>query len=216
MPCHTEFETLLLIIVLLLLLWLPLLISFWYLCGPYVAPQWVFLWGHMEDKRSSFGTFRQPQPHEALGNVKPPWTPLLQPGLAQAEQDMEYWGQGAGWLELGHGVWALGGEQDMWEQFLFPSSERIQWYLIQSVRALVTKACCDHSRLQHNSVPSLTAPPSDKVPMLSWWWQRGDQTVCERQSNPSFVIILVHLRGCMTVMGELSKSSAWCAAKGRS
>lgn len=154
---------------------------------------------------------------KGLGNVRPSWAPLLQPGFAQAEQDTDNWGQGAGWLELGHGVWALGGEQGRWEQLLFPSPERTQRYLVHSVRALVTKACCDHSRLQHDSVPSLTAPPSDVVLMLSWGWQRGDQTLCERQSCPSTVIFLAHLRGCLIVMGELSKSrthSAWCAAKG--
>lgn len=131
----------------------------------------------MEAKRRYFGTFRQPQPHEGLGNVRPSWGPLLQPGCAQAEQDMDNWGQGAGWLQLGHGVWALGGEQGTWEQFLFPSPEMIQWYLIHHGAALVTRACCDHSRLQHKSVPSLGAPPSDVLLMLSWWWQRGDQTV---------------------------------------
>lgn len=177
---------------LLLLLWLPLLNSVWYLCGVWIAPQFAFLWGPMEAKRISFGNFRQPQPHEGLRNVRSSWAPLLQPGFAQAEQDMDHWGQGAAWLELGRGVWALGGEQGMWEQFLCPSPERIL-YLTHSVRALVTKACCDHSRLQHNSVPSLTAPPRDVVPMLSWWWQRGDQTACERQSNPSFVSILAQI-----------------------
>lgn len=59
-----------------------ILVPLWSLHSPPVL-------GPMEAKRRSLGTFRQHEPHEGLGNVRPSWAPLLQPGFAQSEQDME-------------------------------------------------------------------------------------------------------------------------------
>lgn len=106
----------------------------------------------------------------------------------------------------------MGGEQGTLEQFLFPSPERTQWHLIHNMRALVIKTCCDHSRLQHNGVPSLFASPSNvgadaQLVTAEGGSQPDDHTVCERQSNPSVVVILVYLKSCLTViMGPPNKS----------
>lgn len=147
----------------LLLLWLLLLISFWYLCGLCRAPQCFSVRSHGSQEKvfwhfqatSATGRFRECKTF--LGTSATFWVCI---GWARHN-----WGQDAGWFEQGHGVWTVGGEKGRWKQFLFPSPERIQCYLIHIVRALVTN--CDHSRLQHNSVPSLTAPASGVVPMLS-------------------------------------------------
>lgn len=107
---HTELASFMLLVLLLSILFPPvhalpccilnIIINYYYVVIAVIAiinfilvPLWSLhsppVLGPMEAKRRSLGTFRQRQPHEGLGNVRPSWAPVLQPGFAQAEQDTE-------------------------------------------------------------------------------------------------------------------------------
>lgn len=105
-----------------------------------------------------------------------------------------------------------------------PLAERTQWHLVRSMRALSSR----HAVI----IPGSTQQGANFICISKWcgsWCSAGDDrggfsstdyTVCKSQRNPSIVLILVHLKGClMVVMGALSKSwtnTTWCTAKGSS
>lgn len=207
--------------IMLLLLLLLLLISIWFHCDLYIALQCAFLWGPMGAKRRSLGTAMQPQLQEGFGNLRCSWTSLLQPGLCTgwARHGESRPGCRFTWAE----TWCL--DSGRWAGHFGAVPISITWkdpvafdtqYESFGYQGMLWSS---QAPTQWGAKPICISQqcPDVQLMIAEGGSQPGDHTLCERQSNPSVVVILVRLKGClMVIIGMLSKSwtsLTWCAPK---